>query len=367
MYTEFDRVPNEPVSPSSSVPPVSAAALSTVVAMPVPPALKREIRARRVRVTKIFTVLVTLLMVAMVINGIFSMPDGSFSNDSMWGMLAAMALVLVWRGALLFIDGNTPEPAPYDMVRINEVYEQGAMSTGTMDRVVIPFDEVTSYVETANWIALYSKDAEIVWLADDLTPPEKDRLFAAFAAHLPQTVFTRKSVLTPRKMYETVPPAVSFEPPQDSLKARWSVKEAITRGYAAMLREGAPLFFLMSMVMANVLCDSFGFFANDPFAGRFVLMAAGALLCAGIAWLLIAWEQTAATVVHNRDEVQLLILTDGVRIQDGANFTVIPQKALHYRRDKNGTLCILLGDRVLTVPYPEYSRSTAVNSIFKLY
>ncbi len=347
--------------------PVLPVALSTVTAAPVPAALKKEIRAHRGRSSLIFTVLVALLVAAMFFNGIYSMPNGDFSATSFYALLFTLALIGIWKILMLLIDRATPKPVAFDLLRVNEVYEQGVMSTGPLDRVVIPFDEVTSFVETKQWLALYSRTGEIVWLASDLTPADAQTLFAALASHLPQTVFIRKAVLMPCKPFDTAPlPSIPFDPPLETLPARWSVKEAIARGYAAMLKRGAPLFFLMSMVLANALCDGFGIFSDAPMAGRFLLMATAALVCSGLGWLLVAWEQTTATKAQNRKGVCLHLLADGVRVQDGAEFTVIPQDGLHAFRDKNGTLCLPLDNRVLTVSYPDFCRSMRAREIFKL-
>lgn len=375
-----------PPPPAPPVMPNSSGALSVVTASPVPLLVKREIRANKRRSTLIFSVFVALLLLAMVFNGIYSLPDGSFSSNSLYGLLLAAGIALIWRLVFRSVDKKTPEPTSYDMLRINEVYEQGVMSTGPLDRVVIPFDEVTAFVETKDWLALYGKKSEIVWLSSDLTPQGRDMLFSALAAHLPPNVFMRRSVIMPCKPYETMPPTIPFDPPVETFRAQWSVKEAVKRSTAALLNRAMPMFFLMSMVLANVLCDSFRLvdvdaivrFSVDHFATqtdiatffttlfiRFLLMVAGTLVCAGVSWLLVAWEKTAATKAANREDVRLLVLEDGVRVQDGADFTVIPREGLHYRRNKNGTVCILLGDRVLTVPYTEYSGSTAFNSLFK--
>ena len=347
-------------------PPVPAGALSVVTAAPVPPGLKKEIRASRGRSSMIFIVLTALLVAAMVLNGIYTMPDGGFSTQSMVGILAVFLLCIVWKLLFWLVDRNTKTPVAFDTLRINEVYAQGVMSTGMFDRVVIPFDEVTSCVETQNWLALYSRDGEIVWLASDLTPEESANLFAALAAHLPQTVFIRKSVLLPRKLYDGAPGVLpAFSPPVESLPARWSAAAAAKNGFAALLKKAAPLFFLMSMILANILCDSFDWFSEEPFAGRLLLMAVGALLCAGIGYVLVLWEQTAMTREFNARGVRLHILSDGIRIDDGANFTVIPQEGIHFSRDKNGTLRIPLGNRELTVRYTDFCRSAWAREIFK--
>lgn len=387
---EFMNIPSTqpqetPAAPAVA-PAIPPAALSTVWAAPVTPTDKREIRARRGRASMIFTVLVALLVVAMFFNGLFSMPDGGFSKDSLYGMIAVLVLIGIWKLLFAFIDSHTPKPMMLDYARVNEVYEQGVMSTGALDRVVIPFDEVTSFVETRNWIAIFSKDGEIAWSAADMTPDETQTLFAALATHLPQTVFTRKASMMPRKPFETAAPtALPFDPPLETLPARWSAKGAIARGYAAMLKRGAPLFFLMSMVLANVLCDSFldvGTIVRasvDHFATqtdlatvftslflRFWLMVGGSLVCAGLGWLLVAWEQAAATRAQNQKGVCIHLLADGIRVQDGANFTVIPQGGFHATRDKNGTVCIPVGNRLLTVRYPDFSRSSLARDVFKL-
>lgn len=389
---EFMNIPSTqpqetPVSPSVA-PAIPSAALSTVWAAPVTPTDKREIRARRGRASLIFTVPVALLVVAMFFNGLFSMPDGGFSKDSLYGMVLVLVLIGVWKLLVGIIDSHTPKPMMLDYARVNEVYEQGVMSTGALDRVVIPFDEVTSFVETRNWIAIFSKDGEIVWGAADLTPEATQTLFAALATHLPQTVFTRKASLIPQKPFETAAPtAFPFDPPLETLPARFSAKGAIARGYAAMLKRGAPLFFLMSMVLANVLCDSLNIVdiaavvrtSTEHFATqtdlatvftslfiRFWLMVGGSLVCAGLGFLLVAWEQTTATRAQNRNGVCIHLLADGIRVQDGANFTVIPQGGFHATRDKNGTVCIPVGNRLLTVSYPDFSRSSRARDIFKL-
>ena len=385
MNIPSTQPPETPVVPAVA-PAIPSAALSTVWAAPVTPTDKREIRARRGRASLIFTVLVALLVVAMFFNGLFSMPDGGFSMQSFYGIVAVLVLIGIWKLLFAFIDSNTPKPMMLDYARVNEVYEQGVMSTGALDRVVIPFDEVTSFVETRKWIAIFSKDGEIVWGAADLTPDETQTLFAALATHLPQTVFTRKASMIPQKPFETAaPPALPFDPPLETLPARWSAKGAIARGYAAMLKRGAPLFFLMSMVLANVLCDSFldvdavvrtsvNHFATQTDLAtvftslflRFWLMVGGSLVCAGLGWLLVAWEQTAATRAQNKKGVCIHLLADGIRVQDGANFTVIPQGGFHATRDKNGTVCIPVGNRLLTVRYPDFSRSSLARDVFKL-
>ena len=366
MNIPSTQPPETPVVPAVA-PAIPSAALSTVWAAPVTPTDKREIRASRGRASLIFTVLVALLVVAMFFNGLFSMPDGGFSKDSAYGVIAVLVLIGIWKLLFAVIDSHTPKPMMLDYARVNEVYEQGVMSTGALDRVVIPFDEVTSFVETRKWIAIFSKDGEIVWGAADMTPDETQTLFAALATHLPQTVFTRKASMIPQKPFETAaPPALPFDPPLETLPARWSAKGAIARGYAAMLKRGAPLFFLMSMVLGNTLCDCFGWFADDPLAGRLILMAAGALVCAGLGWLLVAWEQAAATRAQNKKGVCVHLLADGIRVQDGANFTVIPQGGFHATRDKNGTVCIPVDNRLLTVRYPDFSRSSLARDVFKL-
>ena len=364
--------PQSPAPPVAPAPvptppaPPTVSALSTVVAAPVPKNLKREIRARRGRSTLIFTVLVALLVAAMFFSGIYSMPDGGSSKPSLYAMLAALGIAAVWRLLMSFLDFGKPKPMATDWLRVNEVYEQGAMSTSEMNRVVIPFDEVTAFVETQHWLALCGKTGEIVWSASDLTPAQAQNLLSVLSARLPQTVFTRKASLLPCKpLDEAPPPAIDLAPALETLPAAWSAKAAVARGFAAMLKRGAPLFFLMSMALANALCDGIGWFSADPFAGRLILMVAGALLCAGLGWGLVAWEQTTATRAANQNDVRLHLLADGVRIQDGAEFTVIPRAELQSRRDKNGALNIPLGNRVLTVAYPVFSRSTAAHDFFK--
>ena len=355
------------VPPAAPMPERGPKPLSSVTAAPVPPGLKKEIRASRGRSSMIFIVLTALLVAAMVFNGIYTMPDGGFSVQSAVGILAVFFLCIVWKLLFWLIDRNTKKPVAFDTLRINEVHAEGALSTGPFDRVVIPFDEVTSCVETQNWLALYSRDGEIVWLASDLTPLESEALFAALAAHLPQTVFIRKSVLLPRKLYDGAPGVLpAFSPPLESLPARWSAAAAAKNGFAALLKKAAPLFFLMSMILANILCDGFDWFSEEPFAGRLLLMAAGALLCAGIGYVLVLWEQTAMTREFNARGVRLHILSDGICVDDGANFTILPQGGIHFSRDRSGRLRIPVGNRELTVSYTDFCRSTRAREIFKL-
>ena len=385
MYTPSPGVGSAAPPAPPTAPSVPPAALSTVWAVPVPPQMKKEIRARRGKSSLIFSVLVALLVVVMFLNGIYAKPDGSFSPEGFYGAVLALATAGLWKLAVFFIDGNTPKPMSIDSWRVNEVYEQGVMSTSETRRVILAFDEVTSFVETENWLALYSKNGEIVWLADDLTPAAAGTLMTALAARLPQTVFTRKSPLVPRKRMEAAPPpAMSFGTPLETLPARFSAKGATVRGFAALLKRGAPLFFLVSMALANVLCDSFldvGTIVRasvDHFATqtdlatvftslflRFWLMMGGSLVCAGLGFLLVAWEQTAATNAQNRNGVCVHLLADGIRVQDGAEFTVLPRGGFHTARDKNGTVCVPLGNRVLTVAYPDFCRSLRAQDLFK--
>lgn len=355
-------LPTEPLP--QATPPKTGAALSTVWAAPVLPKHKREIRLQQERISLIFLLLSGFLVAMMVVSGIYSMPDGSFSEWSFYTIVGTLVFSLVWMMAVAVAEGKAKYPAFYDSGRVNEIFPQGAVSISATGRVVIPFDEVTALVENGQWIALYGNGTEIVWSAGDLTPTETETLFATLATYLPGTVFLRKKVFRPAKPYETpLPMPFDFEPVTETIRAAFSVEHEVKKNVAVMMKKSVPLFSVASAIMANVLCDSFDMFYLAPLGGRIFLAALGWIFCAGVAILLVTWEQIKRAQTDHWRNVRILVSADTVRVEQGANFTVIPKRELHFTTENGRRLLFPMGEHIVTISYEEYVH-TSLHTIF---
>ena len=364
MYTDYSP-PAAATPDATTVPPAPPACYSTVAAAPIAPSLQKTIRNYRGRPSSIFFVLVPLLVAAMLLNGVFSQPDGGFSTDSAITLLLAAGVSAIWLVVDMILQKKNYTVVLYDKARINEAYDQGVVSTGADGRIVIAYDEVTALVETPAWLALFGKETEIVWSAEDLTVAEYQLLMQLFAAKLPQTVLQRKGSLRPRKSYETPITPPTFSPILETIPAAWSQKAAASEAISAMTDKAGAWFLMMSAVLSCALCPVIdtpvGF---TPLGLRIVLTGCIAVLSTGIAALLIAREQKERVKAANGKRVQLHVLTDGLRIDDGANVYVIPVDKADWTIQKDGSRVLMFGDRGLTIAFRDFQQSRYGAEIF---
>lgn len=352
-----------------SVPPVEVKndehkALSTVAASPVLPKIKQQIVRERGKSSLIFSLLSGFLIAMMVLTGIYSMPDGSYSESSFQMIIIALILSVGWMIGAASFEKKAKMSAFYDSGRINEIYPQGAVSVSAKGRMVLPFEKVTRFVEAEHWVALFGEDTEVVWSACDLTPAEAGTLFTALATYLPEPVLLRKKVFCPAKPYETpLPPPFVFEPVTETIRASVSPKNAVSRGFFAILRKAMPLFLVVSAIMANVLCDNFDMFRGYPLIGRLCFTALSCFVCLTITALLVAMEQTKRIRLRNRSGVQVKVSATSVRVEEGADFTVIPKSELKLTIDDKKSLYFPVGEQLAMIPYAEYAH-TSMQSIF---
>ncbi len=361
MYTEYS--PPAPAAPVSPLPPVC---YSTVAAAPVTEPRQKEIRVRRERSSRIFFVLVPLLVAVMLLNGVFSMPDGSFSRDAAITLLITAGIAAVLLVIATLPKGKNYTVVLYDEARINEAYNEGVVSTGAGGRLVIAYDEVTALVETPGWLALFGKETEIVWSAEDLTAAEYQTLMQLFAAKLPQTVLQREHPLQPRKLYATPITAPAFSPVLETIPAAWSTKAAAENTIYGILDKAAAWFWLLSGVLSCALCAAFDEFAAfSPIAIRLIVTCGFVTLAAAIMVIVVTKEQHDRTAAANKRGVRLHVLADGLRIDDGPNFYSIPADKAEWTLCKDGSRVLAFGERGLRVSFYDVSQSRTAGQLFK--
>ncbi len=333
--------------------------MSTIAASPVTSRIKRDVQREREKSSNIFTVLSVFLVAIMVLQGIYTMPNGALSQWSFSVTCMAIAVTVLWSGIIGLIEKGKKKTEFFDFYRVNEVDTQKAVSVCSKGKTVIPFKDVTAFVETDSWMALFSNQAEIVWSASDLTAAESQRLLTVLATYLPGTVFLRKSPLRPIKPYETpLPYTFEVEPAAETMSALRSVSYAVSKETGVMLKKSMTLFLLASVIMANVLCDSFGMFSYSPLLGRLFFIALTIAVCAEVAALLVMWEQTGRVRACNRNGVWVRLTENTIRVEESDGYVVIPKNEWHPHIDGKRTLHFLAGGNEVTVAYTEYAKTS---------
>ena len=172
-------------------------------------------------------------------------------------------------------------PALWSEVRINELHPQGAVCRGESGTVVLPYDEVTLYEETEDWLILSGSEGMILWSANDLTPPAATSIQLYLRAKVPIAAMQIKDTFRARG--ERLLPLPTL-PPRAACLAKATAetrprKRARLRCARALMR-GAPLMFLLAMSIGVLLHRLFQFDAaalNSPltwFAGLSLLQLA---------------------------------------------------------------------------------------------
>ena len=356
------QLPQEPAAqptqpPQPTEPPYVA--LSVVAAVPAPPWVMQGIHKEREKNTRIFTVLSVFLIAMMVMEGIYTLPDGGLSAYSLYTVVAALVTAGLWMLCAHFFFKNVNGPKLYSSYRVNKVYPQSVVSIGENGWVSISFKEATGFVETERWIALYSDTDEIVWSSADLSPSETGKLFTALATYLPENVFRRRNVFRPAKLFETpAPPTAFFESVTETIPAAFSMKHTVKTALFEMMKKAIPLFLLVGAIFANILCDGFGMFASYPLVGRIVFTLMGTVFCVITAGLLVFWEKAKLVKSRNKKGVNVLVTATTVRVKEDTKLTVIPKTNLRLTVDKQKTAHFPVGEDIVTVPYANYRGST---------
>ncbi|MBR3290497.1 MAG: hypothetical protein IKI63_06980, partial [Clostridia bacterium] len=153
---------------------------------PVPPERQYRLRKRLSRTSAVWLITIPGAVVCLMLAAFEMCSTLQEIREVSAAFLIVLALCLMWVAFMKGFRGLRSAPlALWSDVRINELHPQGAVSRGANGTIVLPFEDVILYEETADGLALCGRGGVILWSADDLTPAAATAIQLYLRARVP--------------------------------------------------------------------------------------------------------------------------------------------------------------------------------------
>ncbi|MBR3290000.1 MAG: hypothetical protein IKI63_04390 [Clostridia bacterium] len=279
--------------------------------------------------------------------------------------LIVLALCVGWIILMKCLRVKPAAPPPlWNEVRINELHPQGAVSRGESGTLVLPYDEVLFYEETADTLSLCGRGGAIVWSANDLTPADASALQLYLRSKVPPGALRVRGAFWARC---TVPLPLPSLPERAACHAT-AVSETNPRKLA-VLRLGqalvrcTPLIWLLAMSAGMLVCGLVDF--GDSLLGSPWVWFVGlsALLAAALLGLL--WWDAALGKTRPYSTPEFSFCEDGLWMTAGRGEVRFPRGSVPAIRLRNA-LELQLPSGAVRLPYDAMSDRECIFRYFDL-
>ena len=270
--------------------------------------------------------------------------------------LIVVALIAGWMVLMKLLHGERRvPPGPFGEPRVNELHPEGAVSRGAFGTVVIPFEDITYYGETAGLLILRGRGGVIVWSAEDLTPTEAADIQVCLRGKAPAGTMQIQAAFEGRKP-EPIPGSVSAPLPafpkrgacHATATAESRPLRVATLRLAQILERGVPPMWLLAIGIGGLLCRLFAFttdLLNSPLVW-FALLAIGQALLL----FLYLWVEAAVQKARQKTTPRFSFCEDGMWMSVGHGERRFPRGSVSAIRTRK-SVDLLLPNGLVRLPY----------------
>lgn len=277
--------------------------------------------------------------------------------QEIWETIVSIVVVLtlsaVWAILMRILRRRPAPPLLWSEVRINELYPQGAVSRGESGTIVLPYEDITLYEETEDWLTLSGRGGAIAWSANDLTPPAATAIRLYLRARVPTSSVQIKGVFRARG--DRLLPIPTL-PPRG---ACFATATAETRPFrVAVLRfltswgDTLPPMWLLAISAGNLLCRLFAF-SEELLQGPWMWFF-GFIIAQGLALFIGMWIEAAAQKRAQKPAPDFWFCENGLWVSSGRGAVRFPRGTIAASRTRTG-LEVYLPSGFVRLPYQTMS------------
>lgn len=300
---------------------------------------KKKLFRERSHPSGIILLFAAMLIYYFFIQSVHSNPNDTFRKEGLLICIASLVVAVLWlivSTILRKLRKADNQFSDWEVLRINEIYEEGLVSNSVAARIVIPFDEIVSILELPDMLIVFSEVGEIVWTASDVTPQDIDFIRSYLYARAPKgTLRVRKRMTALR----STPYGIPQIPSRGGKIATCAVEEAyldtVAYRWSYMLEKFGWWFFLMGGALAGCTSGMIPFkttLLQSPLVWLCIFAVVFALGSLPIFFL----EESARSKKLRGMHPQLTFYETGVLFDTGANQYFVPSEKVHVDETTNG-------------------------------
>lgn len=297
-----------------------------------------------------------MLIYYFFIQSVHSNPNDTFRKEGLFICIASVVVAVLWivvSWLLRKLRKADNKFSDWEVLRINEIYEEGLVSNSLAARIVIPYDEITSILELSDMLIVFSEAGEIVWTASDVTPQDMDFIRSYLYARTPKgTLRIRKRMTALRSAPYGIPQVPSRGGKITSCEAEEAFFDTVVCRWSYMLEKFGWWFFLMGGALAGCTSGLIPF-QTRVFQSPLVWLCIFAIVFAFASLPIIFLEESARSKRLQKTHPQMTFYETGVLFSAGANQYFVPNEKLHVEALEKGyifeyhDLCVRVSPQAL--------------------